>query len=182
MRLAAKQCRGEPRVAHGVQRLGNIAVDPGKPLKIAVDHRLRLVRRNAEPLSKPPARNAIKDRKIDGLCPPARVAVDLSEQLHRGQAVDVIAIRERDLQRRDIGHMRRQPQLDLAIVSGQQHMPRLGDKRLPDTAACFAADRDILQIWIVRAEPPGLRPGQAVTGVDPARRRVDLLLQRIGVG
>ena len=61
-------------------------------------------------------------------------------------------------------------------------MARLGDERLPDATTGLAPDRDILQIRVVGAEPPGLRTSQAIASVNPARRRVDLILQGIGVG
>jgi hypothetical protein len=42
--------------------------------------------------------------------------------------------------------------------------------------------RDVLQIGIGRAEPPGLRADEAVAGMDAAGVGVDRLLQRFGIG
>ena len=78
--------------------------------------------------------------------------------------------------------MRRQPQLDLAIVGGDQDVARCGDEGVADLTADLAADRDILKIGVGRRQPPGLRADQAVAGVDAAGLWVDLLLQRVGIG
>ncbi len=113
MRLAAEQGFGEPLLAHRRQRLGDIAVDAGETLEIAVDHRLRLVRRYVEAAGEAPARNAIEDGEVDRLGAPARVAIDLAEQLFCGQAVDVVAIRECVAQGGNVRHMRGEAQFDL---------------------------------------------------------------------
>ena len=97
----------------------DVGADAGEALEIAVDHRLRLVRGHAEPAGQAPARDAVEDREVDRLGLAARVAVDLAEQLLRGQAVDVVAVRERVLQLRHVGHVRGEPQLDLAVVGAR---------------------------------------------------------------
>jgi hypothetical protein len=82
--------------------------------------------------------------------------------------VDVLALFERLPQGADIGHMRGQAQFDLRIVGAQQDMAGLGDERLADLAPDLGADRNVLQVGIVRRKPPGLRADQAVAGVDAA--------------
>ena len=44
--------------------------------------------------------------------------------------------------------MREQPQFNLAVIGGQQHMALLSNEGTADAHAFFAADRDILQIGI----------------------------------
>ena len=95
--------------------------------------------------------------------------------------MDVLARRERLLERWHVGHMRRQPQFDLAVIGREQHVAGLGDERIADLAAEFGADRDVLQVGIGRTQPPGLRADQAVAGVDAPRRWIDRRLQRLGI-
>src|SRR3546814_4506712 len=78
--------------------------------------------------------------------------------------------------------MRRQPQFDLAIVVGKDDMAGRGDESVADLAAGLGADRDILEVGIGRRQPPGLRADEAVACVDAAGGRIDLLLQRVGIG
>ena len=165
-----------------LERTDDIFLDAGEALEIGVDHRLRLIRLDPQASAQAPARDAVEDREIDRLGASARIAIDLAEHLDRGAGVDVLALREGFLQTRHIGHMRCQPQLDLRIVGGKQDMARLGDEGLADLATDLGADRDVLQVGIGRAQPPGLRTDQAVAGMHPARLRVDRFLQRIGIG
>ena len=99
-----------------------------------------------------------------------------------GQTVDVLARAERLLELRHVGHVRGEPKLDLAVIGAQQDMSRIGDEGVADLAPDLGPDRDVLQIGIVRRQPPGLRPGQREAGVDPAGLGIDLRLQRVGVG
>ena len=180
--LPAEQGLRIAALARALERALDIVGDAGEALEIAADQRLRLVGRDFEPARKPPARNAVEDREIDRLRLGAGVAIDLAEQFDRGRGVNVLPLRERLLEFGDIGHMRREPQLDLAIVGGDQHMARRGDEGIADLAADLAADRDILQIGIGRRQPPGLRADEAVAGMDAPGLRIDLLLQRVGIG
>ncbi len=147
MRLAAEQGLGEALLAHRRQRFGDVAVDAGEPLEIAVDHRLRFVRRHVEATGQTPARNAVEDGEVDRLGAPACVAIDLAEQLLGGQAVDIVAVREGVAQCGHVRHMRGQPQLDLRIVGGDQDMAGLGDKRLAQLPPDLGADRNVLKVW-----------------------------------
>ena len=92
-----------------------------------------------------------------------------AEQFLGGDRVDVLARAERLFQLRHVGHVRRKPKLDLAIVGAEQLVPRLGDERVADLAPDLGPDRDVLQVRVVRRQPPGLRAGQAEAGVDPSR-------------
>jgi hypothetical protein len=74
----------------------------------------------------------------------------------------------RPLQLGDVADMGQQAQLDLAVVGADQHMAGLGDEGLADLAAFLGADRDVLQVGIVRGQPAGGGRGQGVGGVHPA--------------
>ena len=133
--------------------------DPGKALVIAVDDRLAFFLGHAEPTGDAPRRAAVEDREIDRLGLVAGVAIDPSEQFLGGQAVNIDAIAERILQLRDVGHVRRQPKLDLAIVGAQQLEPWLGDEGVADLASDLGADRNVLKVRVVGRQAPGLRAG-----------------------
>ncbi len=123
---------------------------PGEPLEVAGDHRLCLVRLDLQPGREAPARDAVEDREVDGLCPAARVAIDLAEQLLRGRGMNVLAAQEGFAQLGNVGHMRREPQLDLAVVGGENDIARLGDEGVADLLAGVGADRDVLQVGVGR--------------------------------
>jgi hypothetical protein len=95
--------------------------------------------------------------------------------------VNVGAVAEGLLERGDAGDMGEQAQLDLRIVGRDQFVSRLGDESLADLAAFLGADRDVLQIGIVRREPPGRGHRHAVAGMHPAGLGIDLGLQRFSV-
>src|SRR6185437_2773439 len=61
-------------------------------------------------------------------------------------------------------------------------VPFASDEGVADLAADLGADRDVLQVRVVRRQPPSLRSGQAEAGVDPSGLGIDLLLKRVGVG
>ena len=104
------------------QRAVDVGADAGEALEIAVDDRLAFLLRHAEPPGDAPRRAAVEDREVDRLGLVAGVAVDRPEQFLGGQAVDVLARAERLLQLRHVGHVRGEPQLDLAIVGAQQDL------------------------------------------------------------
>ena len=133
--LAAEQRLRIAPLAHALQRLVNIGADAGEAVEIAVDHVLRLVRIGAEPPGEPPAADAVEDREIDRLGPRTRVAVDRAEHLARGAVVNVLACRERLLQRGDVGHVRREAELDLRIVGGEENVAFLRHEGLADAVA-----------------------------------------------
>ena len=56
-----------------------------------------------------------------------------------------------------------------------QQMPRLGDEGVADAAAFLGADRDVLQIGIVRRQPPGRGDRLRVAGVHAPGVRIDLV-------
>ena len=106
----------------------------------------------------------------------------MPEHLLRGQRVDIAALRIDALQGFDIGDVRDQPQLDLVIVGRHDDMARRRHEGMADAPAHLGADGDILQVGIVGRQPAGGGGGEVEIGVDPVGLRVDLRLQRIGVG
>ena len=182
MGLAAEQGGGELGFPRARQRLADIGADAGEAVEIAVDDRLGFVGGDAQPAGEAPARDAVEDREVDRLGLAAGVAVGLAEQFDRGHVVDVRAGRERLLELRHVADMGGEAQLDLAVIGRHHHMAGLGDEGVADAAADLGADRDVHEIGVGRGEAAGLRAGQAVAGVDAAGARVDLLLQRVGVG
>ena len=95
--------------------------------------------------------------------------------------MDILAGRERLLELGHVGHVRRQPQLDLRIIRGEQHIARLGHEGFADLPPDLGADGDVLEVGIGRGQPARLRAHQAVTGVHTAGVRIDRGLERIGV-
>ena len=57
------------------------------------------------------------------------------------------------------GDMGEQPQFNLRIVGGDQHMAGRGDKGFSDFAPDFGANRDVLQIGVAGRQPPGAGNG-----------------------
>ena len=105
-----------------------------------------------------------------------------AEHLARGHGVDVLALAEGIAQRRDVGHVGGEAQLDLRVVDRDQLVPLLRHEGEADAAPLLGADRDVLQVGIARGQAAGRRQRQRVRGVDAAGRRVDLVLQRVGIG
>ncbi len=89
MGLPPEQGAGEAMLADEGQRLVDIGADAGETGEIAVDDRLALILRHAQPPGQAPARNAVEDGEIDRLGLAARVAVDRAEQFLGGHRVDV---------------------------------------------------------------------------------------------
>ena len=73
------------------------------------------------------------------------------------------------------GQVRHDAQLDLRIVRRQQHVARRRDEGLADAPAFGRADRDVLQVRILRRQPAGRGHRLVIAGVHAAGARVDLL-------
>ena len=72
------------------------------------------------------------------------------------------------------GDVRQNAQLDLAVIRVYQHTARLCNKVGAQLTAQLGADGDVLQVGIVRGEPPGAGLGLVETGVDAAILANDL--------
>ena len=95
--------------------------------------------------------------------------------------MNIETLRKRFLQRPDIGDMRQQPKLDLTIVGTDQLHALRRHKRRADLAPLVRADRNVLQIRIVRRQPPGRRRRHGIRSVDAPRMRIDVSRQRVRV-
>ena len=73
--------------------------------------------------------------------------------------MDVITAAVRFHQQRVLGEVRQQPEFDLGVVRGQQHMAGLDGKRSANLAAQFGADGNVLQVGIGRRQPSRGRAG-----------------------
>jgi hypothetical protein len=80
-----------------------------------------------------------------------------------------------------LGQVGDHPQLDLVVVGHQKPASRGRHEALPEATPFFAADRDVVQVGLVRAEPS--RPGHGLVegGVDPPVGR-HFRQQRLAVG
>jgi hypothetical protein len=95
--------------------------------------------------------------------------------------VDVLAVAEGLPQGGNVGDVRKQAQLDLAVVGREQEMPRLGDEGAADPPPLLGADGDVLEVRVGRGEAARARRGHREGGVHAARFGIDLIHQRIGV-
>ena len=88
-----------------------------------------------------------------------------------------------------LGEVRHDAHLDLRVVGGEQRLEALArDERRADLAALLGADRDVLQVRVVRGDAAGAGAGLVVGGVDapvaarpPRSQRLDDLLELRGV-
>ena len=96
--------------------------------------------------------------------------------------MDVVAGAEDLLQHLLVGDVGEHPQLDLAVVGGEQAGALLGDEAGADRAADLGADRDVLQVRVGAREAPGRRRRLVEGRVDAAGLGVDQVRQRVEVG
>ena len=109
-----------------------------------------------------------------------RAAVDILAPLEGGDQVLVAAEVGQDAE----FHLRvvRADQDRLLVREEAVRRAVVGDERAAHLAPEFGADRDVLQVGVDRAEPPGRRDRLVVGGVDTPRLRVDHRRQRVDVG
>ena len=96
--------------------------------------------------------------------------------------MDVETFVEGFAQLRDVGDVRQDAQLDLAVVGGDELLAGRGDERRADLAPFLGADGDVLQVRLRRGEPAGRRGAERVGSMDAARAAVHVARQRVGVG
>ena len=82
----------------------------------------------------------------------------------------------------NVGDLGEQPQLDLRIVRRHQLVAGRGDEGAADLAAVLGAHRNVLQVRLVRRQPPGGGRGQRVGRVHAMGLRMDVFRQRVGIG
>ena len=98
-----------------------------------------------------------------------------AEHFGGGRLVDVLVAGEGAQQAFVPRQVRHDAQLDLRIVGRQQHVPRGRDEGLADAPALRRADRDVLQVRILRRQPAGRRHRLVIAGVHAPGTCVDLL-------
>ena len=91
-------------------------------------------------------------------------------------------LREGFLQLRDVGDMREQPQLDLAVIGRDDLVARRRHEGAADLAAGFRADRDVLQVRLGRGQAARRGGGERERGVHPLGLGMHVLLQRVRIG
>ena len=96
--------------------------------------------------------------------------------------MNVGAVAERALQRRDVGHVREQAQFDLGIVEREKLLALLGHERATDLASFLRADRDVLQIRVGRGQAAGVGDRHRIGRMDPAGVGIDLAHECVGIG
>ena len=95
--------------------------------------------------------------------------------------MNVLAIAECLHEHRILRKMCHHAQLDLRVVRGEQIFSLFGNERRPNLTAQFAANRNVLQIRIARAEPPGGGAGLRKTSVQASRLGMNELGQRVHI-
>ena len=105
-----------------------------------------------------------------------------TEHFRCGYRMDIGAVGKGLPKLRNIGHMGKHPEFDLAVVGRDQLVALLGDEGGPDLAALGRADRDVLQIGLGRRQAAGRGGGQRIGRVDPSGLGVDITRQRVGIG
>ena len=78
--------------------------------------------------------------------------------------------------------MREQPEFDLRIIRGEQHVAGLGGEGGANLAAQFRADRNVLQIRICRRQSSRRGAGLVEGGVQAAGRGTEQRRQRVDIG
>ena len=172
-----------PRKGDG---LFHVFLDTRKAFEIAVDEPLGIGTRNTKVARKAEARDTIDHAEVDrlGLAADHRIhPLDRHvEHLGCGHGMNVEPLLERLFQRRDVGDMGQDAQFDLAVIQADQHLALRGHKSFSDAPSFLGAHGNVLQVRIGRGEASGDRPGEGIRGVDAPGFRVDMVLQRIGIG
>src|SRR6266853_3401674 len=95
--------------------------------------------------------------------------------------MNVIAAAERFCQQWVFREVGQQTQLNLRIVSREQHVTGLRYKRCADLAPKLGTDRNVLQVWIGGREPSSRGAGLVERSMHPLCARVDQYRQRVHV-
>ena len=105
---------------------------------------------------------------------------DTEDPSGRG-GVDVVAGLERGDQPGILGEVCDAAQFDLVVVRHQQHVAGRSDERLPKDPPGVAADRDVVQVRLIGAEPSRAGDRLVERGPDPIAR-TDLGEEALAVG
>ena len=143
--------------ARSGDRVGHVGLDAGILREVAVDEAFRIGARNAEPLRQSEGGDAVADAVVDHL---GLVALFLghvgggeTEDLRRGGTMDVFAAGERVEQAGIARQCRENAQFDLRIIGGEKRVVAPArDEGTADFAALRGADRNVLEIGVLRIE------------------------------
>src|SRR5580704_14700553 len=157
---AAEQSLDALGVARVVEGFVDEGADARVLFEVSVDELLGLSRLDPEILREPECGKAINDAEVDDLGLAAMVGGDHqwrdTEDLRRGEGMDIVAAPESFDQQRIAGVVREQAKLDLRVIGGEQDVAGLNGEGGPDLAAEFGADGNVLQV--------GVGGGQASSG------------------
>src|SRR5438874_8806008 len=81
-----------------------------------------------------------------------------------------------------LGKVRQQPQLDLRVIGGKQHVAELRNECRADLAAKLSTNGNVLQVWIIRRQPAGRGTDLIERGVQALRALIQQHWKRINVG
>jgi len=154
-----------------------VVLHPTVTREIGTDKLCGFLLGDPELLSQPESRQTIDDAEIDGLGGSAvlgglRHGPDAKDFLGRSR-VDVFAAAEgldKDGILRKVGH---DAEFDLRVVGRKKNLAGLSDEGGANLTAEFGTNRNILQIWIARAEAARSRTGLRVARVQSPGVRMD---------
>ena len=154
--------------------------------KVLVEKLLRLGRSHVGAAAQTESAYAVDGGEVDGLAHAALVIGDLVErhveQPGCGDRVNVLPLAKGVKQRLLLHDVGQNAQLNLAVVGRQEQVALRGLEGLADFPPLLGANRNVLQVGVVAAEPAGRGAGLAVAGMDASRFRVDHFAERVDVG
>ena len=157
-------------VAGGGDAVVHVAADVGEAGEVAVDDVFGFLARYVEPLGQSECRYAVDDAEVGGLGLAAHVGCDVggrhSEYACGGGLVDVLAPAEGFDQMGVVAEVRHQPQFDLRIVGGHQHVVARGHEGFAQFASLRVAHGDVLQVGVAAAQASGDHHGLVERRVD----------------
>ena len=153
--------------------------------QIGVDIGFRLTGPDADILRQGKGGDTVHNAEVDGLGPAAQQRRDLIQRrikdLRGRDAVEILPAEKGLLHGLVVGNMRKQTQLDLAVVGVHKDVAGRGDEHPADLCTELLAHRDILQVRLRRGQAACRRHGHLEIGVD-APVGLDDLQQPLGIG
>ena len=129
-----------------------VAAHLGIGLVVAIDHLLRLGHRNMQGLTQTKRLLPVDDSEVDRLGATAHLGRHLvnrhAKDVRGRMGVEVLPAQERIDKTLVSRKMREQPELDLRVVSREEHAAFRRDEGLADAAAELGAHGNVLQVGI----------------------------------
>src|SRR5215207_776114 len=124
--------------------------------------------------------------EIDCFRPAPHVAADLEqwnvEDQRCGLAVDISALSKGVNKSRIFRQMGHDAQLDLRIIRHKENPSLTGNETGPDGLSPGCSDRNVLKVWLSRAQAAGRSTCLVEAGVNSPRQAVDALRERVDIG